>query len=884
MKQKIFTLFTLLALCNLKAQITPSISIPDGIANYDGTYDNIGQGHLFYPNAGEIRLDDKDRSSAIDVVKYYTMYTNPKQYLMYDNNISLCYDKNDPASLTGSVLDTLQRIDVEWQGSNPSAFLARVDTQKFARLFYFDQYFASSGGRTVEGGAAIACQSIYDNIDLVYTSNNAGLVMYFIVYPGGNYKDIFLHFNGSNSSSIVSNKLIAQGSWDSFILQKPKMYQYSISSGVVTPVTICNANWVNTGTDTYQINNSTLYNTSLPLIIQIKQNDVVSMDTPGLCWSTYFGGVQYEFMTKTHTDANDNLYVAGSSNSSGNTFPQNLGLSGISPLGNDGAISKFNSTGQLQWSTFVGGTANENIRDFDFSGNSVFCVGRTASNGSGSTVSFPTISKTGAFNDGSFGGGTAPWDGFIFEFEFDIFTNQFVTKWATFFGGNDWDDLYGCKIDASGNLYIVGASSSSDMSIQALTGGYLQNFNTAQLNSSTPISTDAIIGKFTSGGAISWFTFFGTDLVSGTNAYTHAADYFYGVTLAGSNVYACGKSGGTNLPSSVNSKFVSGQFDGILANFTTNGALTASKYTDGNIANYAVGERWGDVYTVGEANSSMTPANSGLWYYSGTAPGGPTDACFSIHTTNLSATTTHNSFLGGSDEDGANDLQFSANNLLLISGGTRSSNFPVTSLGSMYSSSFAGGVNDNFIAAFQKGNTNITWSSCLGSNFNESQTIPPFINTGFDWANSTISIDSQNTLRLLGSTTSFNTFPPDDGGGVPYFQSTSGGPGNDATITCFDMADLNSIVGLKDFPNTQFSYGLYPNPTSKNLSITNSTVANDDLRYAIYDASGKKLQAGTLKSSDAKNIDVSMLQQGIYIINVSNGKITYSNKFVKVAD
>jgi hypothetical protein len=201
----------------------------------------------------------------------------------------------------------------------------------------------------------------------------------------------------------------------------------------------------------------------------------------------------------------------------------------------------------------------------------------------------------------------------------------------------------------------------------------------------------------------------------------------------------------------------------------------------------------------------------------------------------------------------------------------------------MYNQSFAGGLNDNFIAAFQKGSTTILWSSCLGSSLNESNDYPSFINSGFELANTTICVDSQNRLRLLGSTTSPNAFPPDDGGGIPYFQANNGGS-PDGSITCFDMADLSTIVGLKDFPKTQFSFGLYPNPAAKNLLITNAAVTNSDLSYAIYDVSGKKLQAGNLKADDAKSIDVSMLQQGIYIINVSNGKMTYSNKFVKVAD
>lgn len=203
----------------------------------------------------------------------------------------------------------------------------------------------------------------------------------------------------------------------------------------------------------------------------------------------------------------------------------------------------------------------------------------------------------------------------------------------------------------------------------------------------------------------------------------------------------------------------------------------------------------------------------------------------------------------------------------------------------MYNTSFAGGLNDNFVVCLQEYNANILWSTCLGSNYNESNPIPPYIESAFELANTTISVDNQNRLRLLGSTTSLpGGFPLDDGNNVPYYQAMHSGGFNDGSITCFDMASITAIVGLKDFENTEFVFGLYPNPASSHLLITNKSIVNEDLCYAIYDVNGKKLQAGNLGAEHAKHIDVSTLQQGIYIINVSNGKTTYSNKFVKVTD
>ena len=810
MKTKILFLAMLFfSACLAEAQITPSMTIPNPIPNYDGSYDDFGQGELYYPNGGEIRFAE-DQEDANEVVKYYTMNTYPKRFLMANNNISLCFAKT---STITTVADSIHRIDLEWKNSKTNAFLARVDTQNTGRLNYFTEWFSSAGRTDVRGGAAIACQSIYQNIDLVYTSNNAGLVMYFIVYPGGNYKDIVMEVKGAKANSIVSGKLKMDVNWESTTFEKPDMYQYSISSGIITPVNLANATWQSAGTNKYQLNTTSTFNTSLPLIVQIKQaNAVQATSIQGLNWSTYFGGSGFEFLSKTHCDANDNLYVAGYSNSM-LYFPQVQGVVPVPNSNGDGVIAKINSVGVLQWSTFIGGSSSDEIHDFDFNGNSIYCVGKTASS------NLQTEAKTGATNDATFGG--PAWDGFIFEFEFVPSSNSFQNNWLTYFGGNGDEELNACKFDASGNFFVVGDGASTSMTATGPGGSYQQSFNSAQLSSTpnAPLSTDALIAKFNTSSLQTWFTFFGTDAL-GTNAHSNAGDYFYGIAINGTDLYACGKAGGTNLPNSINSKVVSGNFDGILAHFTTSGALNNTKFTNGNISNYAVKELLSGIYTVGEANTSMNPVNSGLYFYDSSVSG-TTDACFSVHSQNLSSTI-HNSFLGGSDDDAAYDIQFTTNNLIVIAGGTKSSDFPVTSLGTMYSSN-AKGINDNFLACLQYGNTNVTWSSYLGSDFNESLQYPLYFNSQTNIANTTIALNSQNYLHVLGSTTSNNTFPLDPWTGAPvYFQPQKNSfLANDGTITRLDMANLNTIVGLNDFTNTEFVFGVYPSPTVNNISITN---------------------------------------------------------------
>ena len=149
--------------------------------------------------------------------------------------------------------------------------------------------------------------------------------------------------------------------------------------------------------------------------------------------------------------------------------------------------------------------------------------------------------------------------------------------------------------------------------------------------------------------------------MGGTNSANDFNDEFWDLDIDGTDVYACGSAGGTNLPSSVNSKMLSGSYyDGILAKFTTSGALTASKYTNGNVKNYSVRVFNSKVYCCGISKNGATNVNSGNYFYDNTCATGDFDACFSVHSLNLS-TTIHNTFLGGTGTDEA--LENRAGNL-----------------------------------------------------------------------------------------------------------------------------------------------------------------------------------------------------------------------------
>ncbi len=860
MRKNIYLLLMVLGLSSLKAQITPPFPIPDKIPEYDGTYEDIGWNHLFYPNEGEIRFNDDDQSDARDFVKYYTMNTHPRKYLMSNNNISFVYFKRDD----DTVLDSLHRVDIEMVRSNPSAFLARVDTQTNCTLNYFTQWFSSSGRVNVQGGAGIACQSIWSNIDLVYTSNNVGLKMYFIVYPGGNLNDIILHIKDSKANGMVGNKLRFYANWDSTTFIRPHIYQYTISGNVITPVNVCPASWQGLGADMYGITTSGSINSALPLIVEVQEGVQATASAPGLKWSTYFGGNVRDDIIKTHMDGNDNLYVCGDTEAS--LFPSTGGVIATPNQLADGFISKFSPGGALLWSTFVGGSLHDYIEDFDFNGTDIYCVGATMSS------NLVTQPKTGALNQSSFGGGH---DAFIFQIGFAS-NGSMLNKWLTYFGGNGTEYFFGCKFDRGGNFFATGLGNSTNMTPVGVTGAYVKNYNPAQQITPAPLIYDGIITKFDSTTSnLKWFTFYGTDSL-GTNANANANDRLLGIDTLGSSLYVCGYAGGLNLPGKLNSKYVPNSSDGILARFSTGGALIESKYTEGNIVNNALKTNGTWVYVVGQADTTMNTLDATQIFYDDTCAGN-SDASLIIYDQNIS-TLKHCTFIGGSSDDAATDIAFTTNNfgsgppLFYIAGGTSSSNFPSPSLTGMYQQSYAGSV-DNFITSLQWGRTYIPWGSYIGSPQKETYGIP--------FGYSSIALTSQNVLHLAGNSQSPNSYPLDSLAGA-YFQNqkNSSTPTNrTGTVTRFDA--MTTMVGLKEFPNTKFSFGIYPNPASSYLVVDNKELLGQPLSYAVYDMQGRKLREGKINTSEQNKIDVSGLNTGIYIVNVSNGKRTFSNKFIK---
>lgn len=166
-------------------------------------------------------------------------------------------------------------------------------------------------------------------------------------------------------------------------------------------------------------------------------------------YATYFGGTNNEDANGIVGDGDGNLYLTGYTYSvdfpiMGNAFQPNL-------LGqNDVYLSRFDSTGQLVWSTFVGGGSQDVAWGMYRLGKYIFLCGQTES--SAFPVNPASIQPNYAGNS----------DGFVVKMDT---SGRMVS--GTFLGGNGFEALLAMVVDADTNVFTCGNTYSTDLPVTA---------------------------------------------------------------------------------------------------------------------------------------------------------------------------------------------------------------------------------------------------------------------------------------------------------------------------------------------------------------------------------------------------------------------------------
>lgn len=101
-----------------------------------------------------------------------------------------------------------------------------------------------------------------------------------------------------------------------------------------------------------------------------------------------------------------------------------------------------------------------------------------------------------------------------------------------------------------------------------------------------------------------------------------------------------------------------------------------------------------------------------------------------------------------------------------------------------------------------------------------------------------------------------------------------GSPGNEIYIV--DTANMNPNIGIVgNISDVSANLKIYPNPASK---IINIDIDENIQQIVIYDFSGKKVLE--LTNIIGKQVDVSNLDNGIYLFELTSNLSVYSQKLI----
>jgi len=571
--------------------------------------------------------------------------------------------------------------------------------------------------------ARVKYEAVYPGVDLVYYGKQEKLEYDFIVAPGTDPSTIKQVFEGTEGVKIdEEGELILRTRSGELRQHKPFIYQQT-DDGHKRQIA---GRYVKTGKHQigFEVDE---YNPDLPLVID-----------PVLVYSSYLGGSGDDQVLAIATDGAGNAYVAGPTTSA--AFPTTAGaFQPIRPGGTDTFVTKLDPSGSvLVYSTYLGGSLGS---EYTYA-LKVDNQGHAYVTGSTSSIDFPTtlgvvdpvpgpatdgfvtkLSPSGSsliystFLGGSSsdipqsiaidGAGQVSVTGYTFSLDFPttlgafdttfngVSSNEdaFVTKlnatasgfiYSTFLGGSGRDLGTGLALDSSGNTYVTGYTTSTNL---PTTFGAFDRFLGG--------TGDSFVTKLNAtGSGIVYSTYLGGS----------GSDVGLGVAVdAAAQAYVVGYTGAFDFPvtGSAFDRVFSGGVDVFVTKLTASGAgLSYSTFLGGSGFDVGFGiavDGLGQAYVTGHTNSSTFPTTFGAFdtSYGG---GGPSDA-FMTKLSASGSTLSYSTFVGGnSSNDEGRGIVIDVAGKVYVGGTTSSVDFPTT-VGA-YDTSHNGAI-DGFITQFQ---------------------------------------------------------------------------------------------------------------------------------------------------------------------------------------
>ena len=396
----------------------------------------------------------------------------------------------------------------------------------------------------------------------------------------------------------------------------------------------------------------------------------------------------------------------------------------------------------------------------------------------------------------------------------------------------------GVAVDASGNMYMTGATTSADFPTASAFDGTIAG------------SSDAYVTKVDSNGNLVYSTFLGGSL----------ADAGFAIAVGGSgNAYVTGTTTSADFPTaSAADGTMSGSSDAfVTALNSSGGALVYSTYLGGSAAEtgYAI-----DVDSSGNAYVAGTTSSADLSVVSADQATlqGSSDAFVSVYTSVGAVTRT--SYLGGNGDDNAYGIAVDGggSGSYTVVGDTTSTDLSTVSA----AQAMNGGGTDAMVVKYNPAGTKIL-STYLGG-------------TGNDTAYG-VHEDGSNNVYVVGETFSadFTTASAD--------QSTYGGSG-DAFLTSYDGSGNINYSTYFGGSGAETGYGITANSsgvvfavgrtTSSDLPTASATQSSaggsGDGFVAGYSASGSRLFSTYLGGTGADTAEaVTRIDDNVIVAGVT---------------
>lgn len=848
---------------------------------------------LYYQNSGQIADVWGD---PISNIKYYVKSHSPEFYIKNYSYSMLFSNVNEISRTT----DTLFRIDVGFQKCNETTKAYPLNEQKEYANFFLPQ--CSSGITEVHGNQRLVVPELYSNIDLMYSSNQNGIKFYYIVKPGGDPNAIRMYFEGADSVRIngQNNNLTIYSSIGSLSYERPTVYQLDANNQVDT-ITGWTADWIyDSSNDAYYFYSDS-YNTSLPLIIQVDLGHTQQQQQQSngnLTWSTYI---------TTGTSSNPGDYGYGiCKDNAGNTYTVGQVFSNNFPADNgiyiysgrsDGYLIKFNSQYEKKYTTFFGGSDNDNLYDIDYNlvNNSIYAIGNTYS----TNIPIRPYSNP---NNGTYyqSQGYGNWDNDVADayiLRFDLATTNGSPIWSSYIGGAGNDKAKSIVVAKTGDVAvgITTSTNTGESSCIAPQSGGLSICNGS--NQYKGGNSDVYFIKFNYNNELIFSSFYGGN----------GSDDIQDLCLGSSSIIGVGSTSSTNFytyPSG--SYFVTDDCPNSIAGFifdfglnnqmkwsTTIPYLSDIQTVDyrGNFT-YIVGIPQGTVYqgintcSYDQNGISICHDNGG---HNQTQVNGPDDiyiACFNDK--NLYWST----FYGGTTDEGSDfydntdlklwrskyiDCSISDYNFYVmgITSKLPGYSFPLLNYNGFYYDNYnngSEGASDVFFLGFDYGNE-LFWSTLFGGG-DDNMTL---VDYSSDFGG-TMKVYNDN-IYMTGWTYTPN-YPDACPGSGAYCQLAPPQPnpswplGAVSTVSVFDLQ--NAPIGFNELTADNNSLCLFPNPSYDKVYIKSSIKIN---KYEIYNSIGQKISEGNYNINEG--INVKSFAKGIYWVKIFLKEKFYLTNFVK---